>query len=41
MKSGYHKIFGEFDVNGDNVLTREEFISGLDKFNKHLQLTER
>ena len=41
MNEGYLRIFGEFDVNGDNVLTREEFISGLDKFNKHLQLTER
>lgn len=34
MNEAYIKIFGEFDVNLDNELTREEFLMGLDKYNK-------
>jgi len=34
MDEAYEKMFGEFDVNLDNELTRDEFLSGLDKYNK-------
>jgi len=39
----YLKLFSEFDTNNDKILSRDEFLWGLDKYNKilKLQLTER
>ena len=41
IDTAYKKIFGEFDVNNDGTLSREEFLKGLDAHNKTLRLTER
>jgi len=34
------EIFREFDQNNDNVLSREEFLIGLDRYDRELQLNE-
>ena len=41
IDEAYRKLFSEFDTNMDSVLSREEFLLGLDKYNKYIKLSER
>jgi Ca2+-binding EF-hand superfamily protein len=34
METAYKTIFGEFDKNNDGTLSRDEFLMGLDNYNK-------
>ncbi|EAS01251.2 EF-hand protein (macronuclear) [Tetrahymena thermophila SB210] len=40
-KKAYEELFKEFDQNTDMVLSRAEFIQGLDLYNNELNLTDR
>ena len=35
------KLFKKFDKSGDGVLSRDEFLDGLDSFDNKIDLTER
>lgn len=41
MDEAYKKLFSEFDVNMDLILSREEFLMGLDKYSKEIRITDR